>query len=329
MLQDKILSKLRDKKNLLAFSGGADSSALFFLLTQESIPFDIAIVNYGIREQSRDEVAYAKELSAANNITCHIYNAPKIEQNFEAKAREIRYEFFSKLSLENSYENLLTAHHLGDRFEWFLMQFCKGAGCAEIAGMQSVQKRGSYTIIRPLLHLEKRELIEYLHRIKARYFEDESNLDESIKRNYFRHNHTTPLLERHLEGIRKSFAYLDEDREALIEEADIKVIDKFAYFKRLNTQRSNIFAIDKYLKSQLYMLSANERDLLREQKSLVVGRKFVINQSRKFVFIAPYITKVVMSSEFKEECRVLKIEPKLRNYLYENREVFLKIKELF
>lgn len=328
MLKDKILSQLRGKKNLLAFSGGADSTALFFLLLKHNIPFDIATVNYALREQSKQEVAYAQALAKEHNLASYVFDAPKIEQNFEAKAREIRYDFFSSLSQTHGYENLLTAHHLGDRFEWMLMQFCKGAGCAELSGMQSTQKRDSYTIIRPLLHLDKQELIEYLKSSNTPYFEDESNLDESIKRNYFRHNHTMPLLKKHLEGIKRSFAYMDEDRDTLIEEADIKSICEFAYFKRLQTQRSDIYAIDKYLKSQLYMLSANERAILREQETLVVGRKFVIKQSKEFVFIAPYVTKVVMSSEFKEACRVLKIEPKLRNYLYENQEAFLKIKEL-
>lgn len=328
MLEDKTLRKLKDKKNLLTFSGGADSTSLFFLLLKHNIKFDIAIVDYGLRAQSKQEVAYAKELSKKYNLTCHLFNAPKQEKNFEAAARKIRYDFFEELIKKHEYNNLLTAHHLGDRFEWFLMQFCKGAGCAEIAGMQSTQKRDSYTIIRPLLHLEKQELIEYLNSINALYFEDESNLDESIKRNYFRHNHTMPLLKEHLEGIKKSFAYLDEDRDALIEEADIKSIGEFAYFKRLKTKRSDIFAIDKYLKSQLYMLSANERELLKEQETLVVGRKFVVNQNDKFVFIAPYITKTLMSKEFKEECRVLKVEPKLRNYLSLHEETFLKIKEL-
>lgn len=328
MLKDKILSQLRGKKNLLAFSGGADSTALFFLLLKHKIPFDIATVNYGLREQSKKEVAYAKELAKRYNLISHLHVAPKIEQNFESRAREVRYEFFSKLIKEHNYENLLTAHHLGDRFEWFLMQFCKGAGCAELLGMQSSQRRDSYTIIRPLLHLEKVELIEYLKSIDALYFEDESNLDESIKRNYFRHNHTMPLLKKHLEGIKKSFAYLDEDREILIEESEINSIKEFAYFERLQTLRSDIFMIDKYLKSQQYLLSANERDLLKVQETLVVGRKFVVNQSRDFIFIAPYIRDAKMSKGFKEKCRVLKIESKLRNYLYRHEEAFLKIKEL-
>jgi 7-cyano-7-deazaguanine synthase in queuosine biosynthesis len=36
----------------VAFSGGGDSTALFFLLLEQNIPFDIAHVNYQTREQS-------------------------------------------------------------------------------------------------------------------------------------------------------------------------------------------------------------------------------------------------------------------------------------
>ena len=49
-------SRIKNSKNLLAFSGGVDSSALFFLLLNHKIDFDIAIVNYNTREQSKDEI---------------------------------------------------------------------------------------------------------------------------------------------------------------------------------------------------------------------------------------------------------------------------------
>lgn len=329
MLEDKILSKLKDKKNLLAFSGGADSTALFFLLLKHNVPFDIAIVDYGIRGQSKEEVSYAQKLAEAHNLTCHLFNAPKIEQNFEAKARELRYDFFEELIKKYNYENLLTAHHLGDRFEWMLMQFCKGAGCAEIAGMQREQNRGFYTLIRPLLHLDKQELLSYLHANDKVYFEDESNFDEDIKRNSFRHNYSLPLLEKYLSGIKKSFDYLDQDRDQLIKEIEIKSVDEFAYFKSSHNKRADIFAIDKYLKSKLYMLSSNERELLKTQKSVVAGREFLVVQDGNFVFIAPLLQeRAEMTHKFKETCRVLKIEPKLRPYLYKNQEAFLKVTEL-
>ncbi|MCW8895802.1 MAG: tRNA lysidine(34) synthetase TilS [Sulfurimonas sp.] len=330
MLENSTLSELKDKKNLLAFSAGVDSTALFFLLTQHNIKFDIAIVNYGSRKQSQDEVAYAKELAKQHNSTCHLLDAQKIDTNFESNAREIRYDFFEELIKEHRYDNLLTAHHLGDRFEWMLMQFCKGAGCAELAGMKTIELRENYKLIRPLLHVDKNELLEYLNTNDIKYFEDKSNLDEGIKRNSFRHKYSNPLLKEHLDGIKKSFKYIDEDRDALIGDIKVKSIDNFAYFNNSNNVRSNIYAIDKYLKSQKYMLTSNERELLKTKETLVVGRKFVVVQNSDFVFIAPFSSqKINMTKEFKEQMRILKIEPKLRPYFYENREVFQKIKELF
>ena len=63
MLQQKTKELLKNSKNLLAFSAGGDSTALLFLLLDNNIQFDIAIVDYGIRKQSKDEVAYAQELA--------------------------------------------------------------------------------------------------------------------------------------------------------------------------------------------------------------------------------------------------------------------------
>ena len=329
MLKQSSLSFLRENKNLLAFSAGVDSTALLFLLHQNNIKFDIAIVNYGVREQSKEEVAYAQSLAMKYNFTCHTLDAQKITQNFEAKARAIRYDFFEELIKEYHYTNLITAHHLGDRFEWMLMQFCKGAGCIELSGMKEIQNRENFTLMRPLLHLDKSELLKYLQSQQIQYFEDETNFDESIKRNLFRHQHTQPLLEKHLRGIKKSFEYIDEDVDTLRQEIKISQINNLAYFKSSHNKRTDIFTIDKYLKQNHYLASAGEREQLKSTKTLVVGRKFIVTQENNFVFILPYEKEVEkISKEFKEECRLLKIEPKLRPYLYQNPEIFLKVKLL-
>jgi len=322
MLEEKTLQLLRDKKNLLAFSAGGDSTSLFFLLLKHNIKFDIAIVDYGLRQQSKEEITYAKELANKYNLKCFLHVAPKIAQNFEASARKIRYSFFEELISTQNYENLLTAHHLGDRFEWMLMQFCKGAGCAELSGMQKIENKETYKLIRPLLHVDKSELLNYLHVEQIKYFEDETNKDESIKRNSFRHKYSTPLLKENLAGIKKSFEYLDEDKTLLIQDITPVHVGQFTYFKNSNT-RTNIYYIDKYLKSIAYMMSASERELLKNSKTLVLGRKYLITQNNTYIFIAPFIDKdIKMPKEFKEKMRLLHVEPKLRKYFYKFPEVF-------
>ncbi|WP_428739411.1 tRNA lysidine(34) synthetase TilS [Sulfurimonas sp.] len=314
MLQLQTKELLAHSKNLLAFSAGGDSTALLHLLLGNNIPFDIAIVDYGVREQSKEEVVFAQELAKVHGFTCFVKTAPKIEKNFESNARNIRYDFFEELIEQYNYDNLVTAHHLGDRFEWFLMQFCKGAGCVELSGMKSIEKRDKYTLIRPLLHVDKQDILKYLDEKNIHYFEDETNKDEQYKRNYFRHNFSKPLLKEFKEGIQKSFSYIDKDVDALIEEVDIKTINQLAYFNSYD-KRTNVVYIDRYLKSIGHMISANEKQELSQNSSVVVGRKYIVEQDEAYVFITPYVEAKNIDKELKERMRLLRVPVKLRGYL--------------
>jgi len=328
MLPQETKELLSKSKNLLAFSAGVDSTALLFLLLEHKIPFDIAIVDYGLRPQSKEEVAYAKKLAKEYSFNCYTLNAPKITTNFEAKARELRYDFFQNLIEEHSYNNLLTAHHLGDRFEWMMMQFCKGAGCAELTGMQSIEQRSNYRVVRPLLQLEKAELKEYLKANQIHYFEDESNSEMRYKRNRFR-KLLSPLLAEYKEGIKRSFNYIDEDRALLIEPLEVVKINQLTIIKASTSQRSNIYAIDKELKALGVMMSAPQRALLKEQNSTVIARKYIVTQQRGYILIAPYIKQEKFTKEFKEKMRSLKIDPKLRAYLASDFEAVAFLSERF
>jgi tRNA(Ile)-lysidine synthase len=209
-----------------------------------------------------------------------------------------------------------------------LMQFCKGAGCPELTGMKAIEKRERYTLLRPLLHLEKNELLHYLNTNNLHYFEDESNHNQKYKRNEFRHNYTTPLLEKYLRGIKKSFEYMDEDVNLLIQEAHIEIVNEFAYIKPTSNKRSDIFAIDKYIKSKEHIITAQERKILQENEVSIVGRKFVIVQKSSYIFIAPYIKSQNMDKKFKEKMRLLKVEPKLRAYFFLDSEAVAFISSL-
>jgi len=328
MLLQETKEYLQQSKNLLAFSAGVDSTALFFLLLENHISFDIAIVDYGVRPQSREELAYAQELAEQHSLRCYSLTAPKITSNFEANARALRYNFFEELITQHNYNTLLTAHHLGDRFEWMMMQFCKGAGCAELSGMQEFEKRPSYTLLRPLLHLDKEDLRAYLTHNHIRYFEDESNSDERYKRNKFR-KILAPLLDEYKDGIKKSFQYIEKDTQELIQPLELNIINQLAYFISSSSIRNNIYTIDKYLKSIGHIMSAKERLLLEKEQSSIIGRKYIVTKHKDYTLIAPYIKAVKLSKEFKEKMRLLKIEPKLRGYLASNDEAVEFLSELF
>ena len=152
MLHLSCRDRLIEGKNLLAFSAGVDSSALFFLLLDNKIQFDIALVNYGIREESIEEERYAKYIAKERNLKAHITKAPKFSTNFEKNARDFRYSFFKTLIDKENYTNLITAHQLNDQLEWFLMRLTKGAGVNELLGLEEISQRENYTLIRPILN---------------------------------------------------------------------------------------------------------------------------------------------------------------------------------
>ena len=134
------LDALSGAKNLLAFSGGVDSSCLFFLLLREKIDFDLAIVNYGVRKSAKDELKYVKKLAKKYDKKIFILDSPKITRNFESEARRVRFAFFERVILAHNYENLILAHQLNDRFEWLLMQLTKGCGLNSLLGFKSIEE---------------------------------------------------------------------------------------------------------------------------------------------------------------------------------------------
>ncbi len=315
LLTQEALSVLHEQKVLLAFSAGADSTALFFTLLHHKISFDIAIVHYGLRTQADEELAYAHRLASDHKLQCHCLKSHQVDKNFESEARSIRYNFFESLIKEHAYTYLLTAHHLQDRLEWMLMQLSKGAGMPELLGMSEIEKRPSYTLFRPLINTSKEEILSYLRKEKLHWYHDASNDDLSYKRNYFRHKIVNELIKDNSEGIKQSFRYLQEDISDFIKEVDVHTADKLSLFISSGHRRSDIYHIDKILKTRGYLLTASQREALKHEHELVVGRKFLITLNQGIYTVCTYLNEN-MDKSFKEECRLLGIPIKLRPYLF-------------
>ena len=314
MIKESTTDLLKSNKNLLAFSAGVDSSALFFILLEQNINFDIAIVNYGLREQAKDEINYAKELASKYDKEIFIANAPKFSSNFEANARDFRYNFFEQIINKHNYSVLLTAHQLNDKLEWLLMQLSTGAGVVEFSGMQEISSKNGYKIVRPLLEQTKDELLEYLKLHNHRYFIDESNSDSKYRRNQYRPI-SNALLEFGKKGFNKSFEILNHEASNL--KSSYKLIFKEQDLRILKLDNRNTlpYAVSYTLKELGYLLSGKERDLLKAQTSLVAGRKWAVEYIDNLLFIAPYI-KNTIPKEKREQYRKAKIPPKIRSYLF-------------
>jgi len=303
------------QKNLLAFSGGVDSSALFFILLKKNIPFDIIIIDYNQRKQSKKEVQYAQNLASKYNKKCFLkeYNLSKFS---EKDARDFRYDFFDEIIKKYNYEALITAHQLNDKFEWFLMQLSKGAGLKELIGLQPISKRGDYTVYRPLLEISKDELLQYLEKNNIKYFIDSSNTDIKYKRNLFRTKFSNEFIATYKEGVKKSFAYLQKDIESL----EVKpIIEQKQELKiaTFDTTDTNILIrfIDAELKQRGIIISSKTREEIIDKKEVVVSHKIVVSIVENKVFIAPYIANTKLNKAFKEQCRKTNIPPLIRPYL--------------
>ena len=313
MLDGTSLEALRDGKNLLAFSGGVDSTALFFLLLEAKITFDIAIVNYNTRASSKEEEEYAKELALEYGKRCFALSAEPPKKNFEAEARRIRYDFFDGIIAEQGYKNLITAHQLNDRLEWFFMRLSKGAGLKEMLSSGSITKKDGYKVVKPLFGTDKKKLYDYLQKYEIKYYEDESNIDPKYERNLMRNSFSNKFLELYGDGVKRSFEILEEELSVL--EVDSFEQSSIIIFcsKGKTIDKINIASA---LKKIGYLPSKAQREESVSGYDTVLGGRFaVVKNSENLIFVSPFV-KQEIPKQFRERCRESKIPQKIRGYLY-------------
>ncbi|MEE3777270.1 tRNA lysidine(34) synthetase TilS [Campylobacter sp. CX2-4080-23] len=313
------LDYLKNKKSLLAFSHGVDSTALFYLLNSAGVSFDCAMVNYQTRPSSLAEEISARELCKKFNkkIFIHKANLNLSNSNFEKIARDIRYEFFDKIMCEYDYDALILAHQLNDALEWLLMQLSKGSGAVGLAGMMPRSKKRikfqnitkNIEIFRPLLGVSKDEILKYLQSQNIEYFVDLSNQDIKFKRNRIRAEFSDKFISQFASGVKRSFELLRGDAIILLGEFEYEDGELFIVKKLPNS----INLIDQACKKLGVLMSQKTRELCT-QNDCVVSHKVTITSNQSYYFIAPYI-KTKMDKNIKDKFRILKIPALLRPYL--------------
>ena len=311
----KTLETLKSGRNLLAFSHGVDSTALFYLLDEAGVKFDLAIVDYNVRAQSKDEIASARQLALKFNKQIYVKSVCLGASNFEHEARAARYEFFGQICREQGYENLILAHQFDDKFEWFLMQLGRGAGLSELLGMQELEPREDYVIARPLLGVRKRELERFLRERNLKYFTDETNLTERFKRGFIRAKFSEPFLNEYFGGVKKSFEFLAADALNLAPE----IFNPAAKIYLVKRGANELRGVDQACKRLGLVPSSSQRNecarCLENGADCVLGGKVAVGVGVNFILVTPYI-KAAMDKKFKEACRQLAVPPINRGFLF-------------
>lgn len=204
MLEQKVNAFVREMrlfgktdKVLVALSGGADSVALLRVLLHLGYRCEAAHCNFHLRgeESMRDEafvVSLTEKLGVRlyrTDFDTEAYAAAK-GISIEMAARDLRYEWFGNLREEIGAEVIAVAHHRNDSVETLLLNLVRGTGINGLRGIRAVNGR----VVRPLLCVDRNEILSYLERLGQNFVTDSTNLQDNFTRNKIRHQ-VIPVLE--------------------------------------------------------------------------------------------------------------------------------------
>ena len=198
---------LKNTKLLLAISGGRDSVALAYLLDALSYDFTLAHVNFNLRGNASDtDETFVKDLAKALDVTCLVkyfdtnHYAKEKGISIQMAARDLRYDWFETLISKNNFDYILTAHHLDDTLETFLINLTRGTGLKGLTGIPANTKN----IVRPLLAFSRDEITNYCKKNNITWREDQSNSETKYTRNKLRHE-VIPVLKTINPNLLQSF----------------------------------------------------------------------------------------------------------------------------
>lgn len=205
---------------LLAFSGGVDSTFLFYVLKAFSIRFTAVYIDHGWRPESSQEVESLRELCLKENIrfeTTVIPNSLFNKGNCENTARTFRYRFFKELVDREGFGGVFLAHHADDQSETLIKRLFEGATLWNLRGLATKTTIDGLLIFRPLLHLRKDFFLDCLAAERISYLIDSSNQDKKFLRVRMR-SELIPFMEKIFgKNVTSSFARLSQYSNELFE----------------------------------------------------------------------------------------------------------------
>ena len=279
-------------KFIITVSGGVDSVTLVHLCLKLKLKFVIAHCNFKLRgEESNDDESFVRDLALKHNIKFYnkSFNTKKLSSNdnksIQMVARELRYSWFEELSKELNVKHILTAHHLDDSLETFLINLSRGSGIDGLLGIPKVND----TVFRPLLIFKKNEILSYAKKNKISWREDSSNREQDYLRNQIRLEVLPKLTEINpnlLENFSKSIDRLQQSKSIIKDKMNdfVKNVsfkkDEKRYFEINKIKK--VSNIDAYLYELLKKYNFTQWDDIRDLLDSQSGKQ-IISKTHKLL----------------------------------------------
>lgn len=184
------------KNWIVAYSGGVDSRVLVDSLAKIK-PSDISLkmihVHHGLSKHADEWESKARSIAKDIGAEIHVAHLNmKDESGVEEKARDLRYDFI--MSHMEKDDIVFMGHHKNDNAETLLFRMFRGTGIKGMSGIPLTRPMGKGNILRPMLNISRKEIVEYALNNKLEWVEDDSNADSVYSRNFIR-NEVLPLIE--------------------------------------------------------------------------------------------------------------------------------------
>lgn len=294
--------EFQNNKLLVAVSGGIDSMVLLHLCHASNLDIQVAHCNFHLRgEDSNGDQEFVVSFCQKNGIRCFVQEfdteeyASTKKVSIQIAARELRYQWFDDLLSKESLDYVLTAHHLDDAMETFLINFTRGTGIEGLLGIPEKNNK----ILRPLLPFTREEIENYAREERIVWREDRTNAETKYVRNKIR-KEVLPILKSLNSSFSKSFQntlhYLEEtsemakDASLLYFKEVVSVVGKESHFSIVRLKEIPNFRA--YLHSWIkpYGFKAwKDIDALidGETGKMIFGTEFVLLKNREFLILAP------------------------------------------
>jgi tRNA(Ile)-lysidine synthase len=218
---------------IIAFSGGLDSTALLHALATlrrsepqyQGIPVVAIHVDHGLQADSRAWRDHCAQIAAEFELDFHsLVVTVETDSGYgpEASARDARYAALHAALKSGDW--LLSAHHRDDQAETLMLNLIRGSGPAGVAGIGDVRRFGPGWLVRPMLNVERADILDYATRHDLRWVEDPSNADLRFDRNFLRHEILPRLAARWPDiavRLQRSAGHAGEASRLLVELAEL------------------------------------------------------------------------------------------------------------